>query len=169
MRIMIACAAIFSIIIYKAALKKTIDEYSSCSELEYKLQTANNAPAKMSELEKMNKRLDMLLGQQTGNMDAQQPLLDSITNYCQKNNVVLQEFPKPIINSNKGTDIETNIFSVEGGFNKLIQLIYLFEQKYKIGKVVSVDYRTKKDFAVGKTNLSVTVYLQNIKKSQHEI
>jgi hypothetical protein len=166
---MVACAVIFSIIIYKAALKKTIDEYASCSELENKLQTANNAPAKMAELEKMNRRLDMLLGRQTGNIDAQQSLLDSVTNYCQKNDVVLQEFPKPIISSNKGTDIETNIFTIEGGFNKLIQLIYLFEQKYKTGKIVSVDYRTKKDFSVGKTNLSVTIYLQNIKKSQHEI
>jgi hypothetical protein len=162
---MTACAIIFSIIMYNAALKKTIDEYSSCGELENKLQTANNVPTKMAELEKLNRRMDMVLGQKTGNADAQQSLLDSVTNYCQKNNVVLQEFPKPIINSNRGTDIETNIFTIEGGFNRLIQLIYLFEQRYKTGKVVSVDYKTKKDFSAGRTNLTVTIYLQNIKKT----
>ncbi len=151
-------------IIYEAALKKTINTYKECNNLELQIQVANDAPMKMSELKRKNERLDVLLG--TGGMygDIQQSIMGVVTGYCNQNELTLEEFPTPASEKNNGITIETNVFTIEGGFNKLLDLVYLFEQKYKLGKIVSVIYKLKKENSSHASKLNAIIYLQNIKK-----
>jgi hypothetical protein len=167
-RALVIITVLSAVLIYEAALKKTIVAYSSCKSLELQVQDANDAPKKMNELQIKNARMDMLLGNGGKYLDVQESILGIVTNYCHENTLVLEEFPTPMIEKNNGIVIETNVFTIEGGFNKLLNLIYLFEQKYKIGKVVSVIYQVKKENSSSSTKLNVTIYLQNINKQGHE-
>jgi hypothetical protein len=166
-KLLLIGGVVFLIIIYQVSIKKTIDLNGECGELEQKLENASNAPGKMIELQKLNIQMDRLLGQSNDN-DVSQSLLSIVTNYCHENEITLEEFPKPILNSDRGTTVETNIITIEGGFNKLLKLVYLFEQHYKTGKVVSVHYKTKRDFTARKSSLTAIIYLQNIKQNDHE-
>jgi len=167
-RVLIVVTVLFIGLIYEVAIKKTVIAYNNCKDLELQVQVANDAPKKMKELQRKNARMDVLLGNGGQYLDTQQSILGIVTGYCNQNNLVLEEFPTPMIEKNNGIIIETNIFTIEGGFNKLLNLIYLFEQKYKIGKVVSVYYSIKRENSISQAKLNATIYLQNIKKQTHE-
>jgi len=93
-----------------------------------------------------------------------QTLLELVTNYCKNNHAVLREFPETNTNNQEGLMIETNRFVVEGNFSALLNLVYLLEQKNKLGKISSAVYQVKKDFKTKNKMLIVTIYLQNVKK-----
>ena len=57
---------------------------------------------------------------------------------------------------------------IGGNFSTLINLVYLLEQKYNLGKIASVNYQLKKDFKTKEMQLTATIFLQNIKKKNHE-
>jgi hypothetical protein len=167
-RLLLAGVILLIVVAYNAAFKESIALYNETAGLEIQLQTANDAPVKIALLKKENERMDMLLGKENNSAELQQSLLIFITNYCKENNLILEDFPKPLLNSDKGMLVETNTFIVQGGFNKLLQLDYLFEQKLKIGKVASVHYHANRNYDTKKSNLTVTLYIQNIKRNSHE-
>ncbi len=109
--------------------------------------------------------IDHVLGtSQRADTNVQQQLLGIVTDYCQKRDVVLREFPKTIQKTQEDYLVETNIFTVEGDFIKLLELVYLLEQKSRIGKIASVNFLSKKDFKTKSLALTATIYLQNVKK-----
>jgi len=165
---LVVVTILFAISIYEAALKKTIVAYNDYKNLELQIQAAHDEPKRMEQLQIKNAKMDMLLGNEGKYSDIQQSILGIVTAYCNQNNLVLEEFPTPTIENNKGITIQTNIITIEGGFNKLLNLIYLFEQKYKIGKVVSVAYKLTKENSASIPKLNVIIYLQNINKQSHE-
>lgn len=164
-KLLLAVIALFTIIVYSASVKKTITLHSECKELEGKVTIATDAPLQAAELEKKLAEIDRILGkQQHADNNTQQTLLGIISSYCQNNKTIVREIPKTIYSEQKDFLIETNIFQVEGSFSKLTELIYLLEQKYKIGKIASVHFQTKKDNQTNTIALLATIYLQNIKK-----
>ena len=167
-RILLVGSLLSILLIYELAIKKTIIAYANCKQMEVQLQTANDAPKMMNELRRKNAKMDLLLGNEGKYADIQQSILGVVTDYCNANNLVLEQFPTPSVENNNGITIETNIITIEGEFGQLLNLIYLFEQKYKIGKVVSVNYKVKQDNLTRQIKLNVTIYLQNINKNGHE-
>jgi len=154
---------------YNFAFKKTIDMKNECIQIEGQIQTANDAPLKIQELKKEKEQIDRLIGKENNNKELQQSLLGIITRYCKDNSLILDDFPKPELSKSGGVTLETNTFIIEGAFNKLLQLEYLFEQKLKIGKIVSVHYKVKRNYDAKKFTLTVTMFIQNIKSESHEV
>ena len=111
---------------------------------------------------------NVILKQQGSGMDNQQLLLGIISDYCNENDLVLKDFPLPIIFNDKDYIIETNIFEIQGGFIKLLKLVYELEQKTIVGKVMSVNYEIKKNYKTKSYALTATIYLQNLKKLKNE-
>ena len=147
----------------------TIALHSEVNVLEKQIQLANDAPQRVVLMQNKLAELDLLPGlKQNADTSIQQELLGIVTGYCQKNGIVLREFPKTIVSQEGDYRVETNIFTVEGGFTKLLQLVYSLEQKNRIGKVASVLYNSKKDIRTKTLSLTASVYLQNIKKAHHE-
>lgn len=154
-------------LIYAFAIKKTIATYSEYIKAEKQIELAANAPAMAAQLASQLLQMDSKIGKQ--NIDGQnteQALLELITNYCQNNHAVLREFPETTIAKQGDLFIETNLFVVEGEFASLINLVYILEQKNKLGKIASVRYQLKKDFKTKEMTLTAAIYLQNVK--QHE-
>ena len=106
----------------------------------------------------------ILGGKQLTDTNTQQALLNVIANYCRDNKTVLREFPKAISKEKNDFVVETNFFTVEGDFVKLLSLVYLLEQKERIGRIASVFFQSKRDVRTKALSLSATIYVQNVKK-----
>lgn len=164
-QLLIAAFVILLLLVYSLAIKKTIHESKQVADAEKKIELAVNAPLMAAQLQKelmlMNEKIGdkNLKGQNTA-----QTLLELVTNYCKNNRAVLREFPETNTSDQEGLRIETNRFVVEGNFSTLLNLVYLLEQKNKLGKISSVVYQLKKDFKTKNKVLIATVYLQNVKK-----
>ncbi len=156
-------------LMYAFGIKKTFAAYTDCMTAESQIELAANAPVQAAQLEKQLLQIDSKIGDQNINgQNSRQGLLELVTNYCQKNHAVLREFPETKAVQQGDLFIETNLFVVEGGFNALIKLVYQLEQKNKLGKIASVRYQLKKDFQAKEPVLTAAIYLQNVKKQQHE-
>ena len=154
---------------YTVALKKTILVRQEYKALEKQLQLAKDAPLKAARLEKQLAELSHFPGdKQKTEINVQQNLLGVISNYCQSNNIVLREFPKTVHAEEKDLQIETNVFVIEGGFSRLLQFVYLLEQKDKIGRIASVQFQTKKDYKTKSLSLTAMIYVQSLKKITNE-
>jgi len=168
-QLLIVVAILLVFMIYNFALKKTLLAHSDCTVAEEQILLARNAPAMASQLEKELLQMDAKIGTDSvKNKNSGQELLGLVTNYCQNNQAVLREFPETTITGQEKLTIETNLFIVEGSFSSLISLVYLLEQKAKIGKVSGVHYQLKKDLKSKELVLTATIYLQNVKKKEDE-
>lgn len=165
-QLLIIGAILSFFLIYNLGIKKTILAHDTYEEAQSKIVIASNAPVMVTKLEKELSQIDLKIGSQNNNViDPAQGLLGLITDYCQSNNIVLREFPASVETEQKNLVIETNQFTVEGNFSKLINLVYILEQKKKLGKVSSVHYQFKKDQKSRELVLTATVYIQNIKRN----
>ncbi len=168
-RLLIVVAVLLVFIIYSFAIKKTILAKNDCSTAEQQMLIAENAPMMASQLEKELMQMDAKIGTNSlKEKKSGQELLELVTTYCQKNQAVLREFPQIIVTDQEKLTVETNLFIVEGNFSTLINLVYLLEQKSKLGKVASVHYQFKKDLKSREMVLTATTYLQNVKKKENE-
>ena len=168
-QLLIVVAFLLVFLVYNFALKKTMLAHSDCATAEEQILIAKNAPAMASQLEKELLQMDAKIGTDSvKTKNSGQELLGLVTNYCQNNQAVLREFPETIITAQEKLTVETNLFIVEGSFSSLISLVYLLEQKAKLGKVSSVHYQLKKDLKSKEMVLTATIYLQNVKKKEDE-
>lgn len=162
-------AALLLLVVYLFGISKTIKAYREYAEAKNKMELAVNAPAMAAQLEKELQIIDTKLGNQsTAGQNTSETLLSLITNYCQNNPTVLREFPQTTFANQGDMVIETNQFVVGGSFSTLLKLVYILEQKNKVGKVASVKYQLKKDFKTKEMLLTASVFIQNIKKKDHE-
>lgn len=167
-QLLVAVAIAVIYFVYSLAIQKTIVAHNEYTAAKSQMELAANAPKAVSQLEKQLHLIDLKIGDQ--NADQQntvQALLEVITNYCQKNHVILREFPETTAAKQGELLIETNFFVVEGTFASLINLVYVLEQKEKLGKIASVNYQLKKDLESKEMALTAAIYLQNIKQ-QHK-
>jgi type II secretory pathway component PulM len=165
-KILLWGGSLLFVVIYQFTFKNTIALYSECREMKKRSEMQEGAAMKKAKLEKEAARLDLLSGSmQANDSNVQQALLGIVTSYCQSNGLLLKEFPQTQRSQENNYQIELNNFTVEGEFQKLIKLVYCLEQRYRIGKVASLDFRAKKDLRTKRTSLAATVYLQNIKRT----
>ncbi len=153
-------------LLYALFISDTIELHAVCSSLTGQVQMAQGAPEKVRIYEGRLTEMEKQLGMeqvQAKEGEVEQALLSTVANYCQGNGLVLREFPSTEQSAENDFKVQTNVFVVEGGFVKLLKLVYLLEQKQKLGKVSSVDFSSKKDYKTGLFALTAKVYIQNVK------
>jgi hypothetical protein len=163
-------AFVFSFVIYNVALSGTIDMAIKNSDFREQIAKNKNAPEQIKIVKKRIKQIEALVGTNKDyvNVDIHQALLESVTNYVQKNGLVLQDFPQPYEASNNGYITKTAQLTVEGGFINLLQLIYFLETNYIAGKVDAVDFKIDKELRTRYRKLNTKIYIQNVKTETHE-
>jgi len=166
-RYLIIGFALLLLISWQASIKKTLVLKSECSDMEQQLSMAENAPEKIAGIKNRIAEIETRIGSnQSMEVDFQDLLLEKVSGYCKLNNLVLKEFPQTHSFSQQDYLIETNTIVVEGGFIKLLKLVYSLENDFEIGKVVSVKFTTKEDFRSKQLCLSAIIYYQNIKMNR---
>lgn len=168
-QLLLAGGILFLLFAWFMAFKPTFSLYANCNALELQLSEVADAPIHTAMLQKKLTEMDQMLGnRQLTDTNTQQALLNLITHYCQSNKIVLREFPRTVTKQDNDYTVETNVFTVEGSFSKLLGLAYVLEQKERIGKVASVLFHTRKDVRTKVLSLTASIYIQNVKKNQHE-
>lgn len=165
-RLLLLIAVVMFYLVYIFAIKQTLTAYKEYTASESQLHIAVNAPTLVKTLESRLMEVNTVIGSQQsgGEQNTEQALLELITNYCQKQHLVLREFPETVVTRQGDLLVETNQFEVEGNFSSLVSLVYILEQKHKLGKVASVRYQLKKDMKTKEMALTASIYLQNIKQ-----
>jgi hypothetical protein len=159
--LLLAALALLLVAIYAFAVKKTITVIAEHKDLSKKIELAVNAPQQIVSIEAQLKQMEQLVVNEKP-MDFEQMLLEQVSGFCKNNGLTLMEFPKTTVSGYRDYQIYTNKIVLEGGFKKMVEFIYEAEQKYQIGKVVSVQFKRTKDMRSKRLYLYAYIYFQNI-------
>jgi Tfp pilus assembly protein PilO len=153
-------------IVYSFALKKTLEVKADCEAKQEKLTLSKNLNEEVVSLKKQLAEMDNVIGEMPDtSKKVMDNLLENITAYCSENNCTLKEIPGTHKAKDANFEIESNLITVQGSFHDLLGLVYLLEQKKKTGgRVSSVQYYSKKDYASKKISLYLTLTVQHYKK-----
>ena len=161
---------IFLFIAYRTAIRKTIDRRNLCDELKSNLELVQNAPQQIAGMQLQLEKLNSIIGRNdTLSKDNWQQILEITANYCKKHKIDLIEISDPLIIERGDYIIETNKLELEGPFIKINRFIYLLEQQYNIGHVISTEFKSRQDIRTKRVSLRTIIFLQNIKKKNYEI
>ncbi|MDR1729764.1 MAG: hypothetical protein LBR52_03785 [Prevotellaceae bacterium] len=163
--LLLAALALLVVVMYVFAVKKTIAVIAEHNDLSGKIELAASAPQQIVAAEAQLKQMEQLVVNENP-LDFEQVLLEQVSGFCQKNGLILIEFPKTTVSGYRDYQIYTNRIVLEGGFKKMVEFIYEAEQKYNIGKIVSVQFKRTKDMRSKRLYLYAYIYFQNIQITQ---
>lgn len=163
-RLLAAGAVLLLMLVYSLSVSKTLTLRSTCTKLEKRLDSAASIPAETEMLERKLQRLEKNFSSDSLHENLHEDLLSIVSGYCDQRQLVLREFPEKITTQSPEWDIETHQFTVAGNFSELLRLVHLLESR-QTGKIVSADYQRKRDPKTKTLSLTVTVYVQQLKKT----
>lgn len=154
---------------YWLAIGKTLSTMTLYKDLEKKSGQIEQSPMNLKLLEKKRLALNQIIENKKDNQGSSvhASLLNIISNFCDEHHILLREYPGTIENIQNDLIVETNMFEVQGTFNKLLELNYMLEQKQKVAKVVSTLFMVKRDLQTRNNILTATIYFQNIKPHEN--
>lgn len=158
--------ALASVFVYQVSLRKTILVVKECKVYQLTIQQSVHQQTALSSLqEELNGFDQQIDSYETIHIHQfQQELLSTISDYCSKNKMVIEQFNQPHEALQGNYKIETSIVSIEGHFKKVLELIYHLEKRVLGKKIASIHFEKKKDFKSKREQLITTLYIQNIKQ-----
>ncbi|MDQ3109905.1 MAG: hypothetical protein M3R17_08415 [Bacteroidota bacterium] len=160
-RLLLLGALVLFWLVYSFAIRNTIELVHQCSDMQAQLDSSAGAPEKLIQLKQELQNLEKNTGNNDTSGSLHERLLGIVTNYCQENNLLLRDFASPVRYHQQEWLVETHPLTVEGPYIALLKLVQKLEQE-KTGKVVSVDFHSKRDNKTQALSLTVTIYVQNI-------
>lgn len=153
--------------VYGFAISNTLTAKATCDALQLQIDSAQEAPQLIAELETQLAQLNNSTGTLHGSSadsSIHEQLLDLVTVYCAEHDLILREFISPIRYTQHEWLIETHPFTVEGGFIEIVKFLDHL-RKYSPGNIVSADIHMRTDNKMKTTALQVTIFIQNITAS----
>lgn len=148
------------ILAYVFSISSTFDLWQQTAWLKEQLQVAASAPEKNKIIEHQLQKLDGLVKQSAASEDFQTEVLGTVSRYCRSNKVTLVSFPLKKDFNKESYRLTVCSFIVEGGFSKLLDLLYLFEND-KLAKVASVRFYS--DVKQKHAKLYMEMYVQELR------
>jgi hypothetical protein len=162
--LLLVSAFIFLLIVWQAAIKKTLGIRSDVNELANTMVIQNDASGQMPQLNKKLETINGYLRKYTSDsIRDQQFVMSRLSELCHRFNVTLKNFPQPFSTRENSLSLDTNIIETEGSFANLLKLVHALETDANIGRIASARFLTTVDPRTRKTVLTLTIYLQNIK------
>ena len=153
---MILCVFVF----YTNYLKGTIELKNHNEILTQKIENSINFTNEINNLKKQNVLIGKILGNNNFTIeDVQYKLL----NFLSSTNRDLKIFQiKNILKfSQPDYTIYTHQFDIEGDFKSILKLIYLFENKLKFARIISLKTEKKIDYNTNENQLITSLIIQN--------
>lgn len=167
-QLLLAGAGLLLLLVYSFAISKTVALRSTCLKLEQRVDSAAHLPEETAGMEAKLAQIEKNFGSDSASGNTHEALLGVVSAWSQQHHLVLREFPELLQYRNREWNVETHRFTVEGNFTELLRLVHLLEQTQQLGKVVSADYRSRRDPRTKALSLTVTVYVQHLNKDNHE-
>jgi hypothetical protein len=160
---------IFLFAAYQLAISKSWELYTQNKELEEKINSSSSNYRGKEELEKKRQLLDHRISSFfVDSVSHQDYLLGTISTYCNQHHVLIKEIPAMSKYIEDDFEVGTYKVVLEGDFIPLLKMVYLLEQKNKMGRISSVLFSLKYDNKRKKEILSMILYIQNIQLYAHE-
>jgi hypothetical protein len=88
-----------------------------------------------------------------------------ISAYADANNCLVTEIPLNTNYKNSNLKVQTNTFTVKGGYKTLVSLLHLLELDFKyVSKTMSAKFYTVKEIQTKKRNLYLTIITQSFEQ-----
>lgn len=151
-------------IAHQLSFSKTLELKQQHTVLKEDAYLFENSSQKLRSLQRENQYYDSILKSKRISTDKsfQNNLLSTINTYVDSTNIKVVSFENPHVFQQEEAEILTYSFTLQGNFNQITQLIYLLEQQFKLGKVISVNYLKKRNFRRRSDYLECTILLQRI-------
>lgn len=162
-KLLLLGSPVLLIVLIFAVFSRTWDMYQENIDIRSKIERGESAPKLIGQ---MNQRLKVVQARFNAYaMDSiknREYLLQVVSDFCKKNNLVLKEFPQIALEEHQNIGISTNTIVAEGNYINLLKLLYKLEYKVGVGRPASVDFEKYYDFKRKKEILQLTIYLQTI-------
>jgi Tfp pilus assembly protein PilO len=166
LQLLIPAAILALLLVYLFGLKKTFATRNDIQQKKEKLALSKDINAKMGLVKSRLNSIDNMIGQKP---DSSKKVIDNIledvTTYCNSEGCILKAIPETHHAEDKNFSIETYFITVEGNYKKLLNLVYLLEQKKKGGgRLSSCILYTRKNNQTKKLSLESTLFIQQYDK-----
>jgi hypothetical protein len=156
---------LFLIVAYATTIKKTVALYIQNTSMMASLTHDGGTSAELEQLHTRFNTLDNYMKMYSlDSIKNQQYIMSEVSDLCRLYHLTLTSFPKASVMAENDVAVETNVIETEGTFVNNIQLMYGLETKRKIGRVSSVSFLSRVDNKTKRTRLTMTLYLQNVRK-----
>ena len=149
------------VIVYMLAINKTVSLWKDNTQIENKLLTERVTSNKFVDIKSRSEEINSVVNQYfTDSISHDEYLLKTISEICAHEKVLLKEMPI-IENSVEGNyKILTNRIVLEGAFHNLLRVVHTLENKEKIGRLTSINYKMYREHKQKRDILSLIIYVQ---------
>ena len=166
-QLLLAASTLLALLAYQFGIRKTLDAIRNYKELNSKFALVEQAPERLAEIKKQLNDLDQSIRtEEVDNALFQSSLLETVSEFCRTNDLVIKDFPQTMERQVQDFTIEQNKIVVAGDFKSALKLAYLLEQEQKIGQVISSDFKMTMDRPTKRKFLQTTIYFQKIKSNE---
>jgi hypothetical protein len=153
----------FFIIAYKLSFSETLKHRSEIKEKETKITWLGEKEKDLPFLKAKLAQIEQAYSK--GSISIRDKLTAFISDFAEENNCTVTEIPFSIVYKHNDSKIETNSFTIRGGFKDLLILTQSLEQHFgNSAKIVSVHYYSRKENQNRNKKLYLTVLTQSFKK-----
>jgi len=145
---------------YKRAFSVSIASRDYQAELEERLEKANNADTEIKLLQGEIVGLNRFLGEENNSIEKVQ---QNFLNFFAKNakGVSVHQIDEVLNFKHPDFEINTHRIVIKGNYTQILQFMYEVEKKFRLAKIVSVQFEYKRFPTEESKHLYATIYLQN--------
>ena len=151
---------------YQFSIPKTLNLKKQYNNLLEDTAILENGLDKIRQLKAENSYYDSIFESKkiAASSSFQNNLLTKVTAFGAENNLKVVSFNAPHVFDNNGTYINSYGLTVRADFNTITTLIYELEHNFKLGKIISVHFKKKRDYRRRRNYLDCELLLQRIEK-----
>lgn len=155
---------IMVLVVYNYNISPTLDLLQENNRLSANIKRAKGASQRLVNMKSKGVRLNKrLVNYMSDTLSDQQLLLKVVGQYCDDHHMKLRNFPATRTEVTEDFTLRTNEIIVEGTFSDLLQLMYLLETKYPVGRLASAEFEKVRDKKIRKDVLLLKMHFQKIK------
>lgn len=152
-------------ICYSFAISNTITYYKEFKTKEEQIAIDRNLPNIVAKLTQKDRGLDQILAQYdtTVSESFQNDLLKQLSGFSSHYQLKITDFQEPHTFTQKGLNVTSYVFSLEGSFNGTLALINKIENNPSLGAIKHLSFEKKKNYKTNTDQLFVQVIMQKTK------
>ncbi|WP_422349028.1 hypothetical protein [Flagellimonas sp.] len=149
---------------YFLAVKKTFELKDELAAIKGQKEKQVNINQQLMQLSVKEQRLDQELSSlHLDNTSLQNNLLRVLNAQSESAGIKIMAFDAPHSAPKNTSQIKTQMFTLEGGYNAILKMLYELEKQGSFGRVSHLDLAKEKDIRRKRTYLKATIYLETVK------
>lgn len=165
--LLLIIAGLFSLVIFKLSIQKTIRLYHSNQEALRKLENVSKAPQSIAKLQSEIEHLDALFGQMENETDHRAAIIQKCSDFCKENRIRVAQIKEPDILRRDKLIVETTELHFEGSHKNLLRLVYFLETTAGNGKLSSICFQKEMNKRSKEERLILKIFIQSITKQNN--